>query len=319
MKYFSVALIFLLLFSCGQYSESDRKEIATISYIDRQSGETKTEVVPGEGVMKWLYSTSTGEAALHLLVKRKFVSELGGWYMDTRLSAKRIHKFVVENNINLEECKISNPNEFATFNNFFYRELKADARPIGKNIISPADGKIIAFQSLNNISSFFVKGFKFTIKTFLQDKNLANNYADGAMAIIRLAPADYHRFHFPAGGNVSASKSIKGYYFSVSPLALRGSLKNFCENYREYCILETKQYGDILIADVGATMVGSITQTYKANTDVKKGDEKGYFAFGGSTLVLLFEKDKITFDDDLISNTKNGMETYIKMGESIAK
>ena len=138
------------------------------------------------------------------------------------------------------------------------------------------------------------------------------------MAIIRLAPADYHRYHFPASGIASASVPVKGHYFSVSPLALKGSLKILCENYREFCTLSTADYGDILITDVGATMVGSITQTYKAETEVKKGDEKGYFSFGGSTLVLLFEKDKVVFDKDLILNTKNRFETSVKMGENIA-
>jgi phosphatidylserine decarboxylase len=148
---------------------------------------------------------------------------------------------------------------------------------------------------------------------------LAKKYKDGAMAIVRLAPADYHRFHFPASGKVSASKAINGHYFSVSPLALQRSLKIFCENYREYCILESPTFGDILISDVGATMVGSIIQTYKANSEIEKGDEKGYFAFGGSTLVLLFEKGKADFDADLTSNTKKGFETTIRMGEQIAK
>jgi phosphatidylserine decarboxylase len=101
-------------------------------------------------------------------------------------------------------------------------------------------------------------------------------------------------------------------------LALRGSLKIFCENKREYCTLSTEEFGDILIVDVGATMVGSIIQTYEANSKVKKGDEKGYFAFGGSTLVLLFEKETITFDADLIENTKKGLETTVKVGEKIA-
>jgi phosphatidylserine decarboxylase len=290
----------------------------TIKYIDRASGETRNEKVPGEGMLKWLYSSATGKVALHLLVKRKMVSELGGWYMNSKLSAKRIPAFVKEHHINLEECQINDVSDFPTFNQFFCRKLKKEARPIGENIVSPADGKILAFQSINDVSSFFVKGSEFTLHSFLQDDKLANKYSGGSMAIFRLAPADYHRFHFPASGIVSASKAIKGHYFSVSPFALQSSLKIFCENYREYCIQETSEYGDILISDVGATMVGSIIQTYQANTEIKKGDEKGYFAFGGSTLVLLFEKGKVTFDEDLISNTKNGLETYIRMGENIA-
>lgn len=318
MKYLSLAFVLLVLFSCRQKMESSKK-METINYIDRASGETKTEIVPSEGMLKWLYSSASGKVALHLLFKRKVISSLGGWYMNTKFSAKRIPDFVKEHNINIAECQISDISNFPTFNQFFYRKLKPEARPIGKDIVSPADGKILVFQSINEVPEFFVKGSEFTIESFLQDQELAAKYKDGAMAIIRLAPADYHRFHFPASGKVSASKAIKGHYYSVSPLALQRSLEIFCENYREFCIQETTEYGNVLISDVGATMVGSIIQTYPANTSVNKGNEKGYFAFGGSTLVLLFEKGKITFDEDLLSNTRNGLETYIKMGENIAK
>ncbi|MFV0590515.1 MAG: phosphatidylserine decarboxylase [Draconibacterium sp.] len=289
----------------------------TIKYIERASGETKTENVPGEGMLKWLYASATGKAALHLLVKRKIVSALGGWYMNTGRSAKRIPDFVKEHNIDLNEYEISTVEGYKTFNQFFYRKLKPGARPIGEDIVSPADGKILVFPALNDVSSFFVKGSEFTLSSFLHNEELAKKYANGSMCIVRLAPPDYHRYHFPAPGVASESVKIKGHYFSVSPLALRGSLEIFCQNKREYSILATEGYGDILIMDVGATMVGSIIQTYQSGK-VDKGDEKGYFAFGGSTLVLLFEKGKIRFSPDLIENTDQKLETSIKMGETIA-
>lgn len=291
----------------------------TIKYIERASGETRIEKVPSEGMLKWLYSSATGKVALNKLFKRKIITSLAGWYMDRKFSKKQIPAFIKEHNINVSEFKINDISEFETFNQFFYRKLKPETRPIGEHLISPADGKILVFQSLNDVSSFFIKGSEFNLNSFLQNKELGTKYNDGAMAIIRLAPADYHRYHFPASGKVSESVAINGYYYSVSQLALQGSLHFFCENKREYCKLKTEEYGDILISDIGATMVGSIIQTYPANSSIKKGDEKGYFAFGGSTLVLLFEKGKVTFDEDLISNTKNGLETSIRMGENIAK
>lgn len=291
----------------------------SIRYIDRKSGEQKTEDVPGGGMLKWLYNTSSGKVALNVLFKRKLVSALGGWFMDSRLSAGRVQDFVIQNKVNLNECRISDVKEFHTFNQFFYRKLKADARPLGENIVSPADGKVLAFQTIKDVSSFFVKGTEFTTSDFLQDEELAEKYKEGSMLIVRLAPADYHRFHFPADGIISASKKIDGHYYSVSPLALKKSLEIFCQNLREYSILSNQNYGDILISEVGATMVGGITQTYTSNSEINRGDEKGYFSFGGSTLVLLFEKDKITLDQDLIQNTQNGFETAIKMGESIGK
>jgi len=317
MKYLTLINLLLILCSCRQKVDSNNK-METIKYIDRTSGETRTENVPGEGMLKWLYSTGTGKAALNVLFKRKIVSGVGGWYMDTKLSAKRIPKFVAEHHINLNECEIGDINQFKTFNNFFYRKLKKNARPIGEGIVSPADGRILTFQSLKDIPSFFIKGSEFNLETFLKNKELAKKYETGAMAIIRLAPVDYHRYHFPESGIASESIEIKGHYFSVSPFALRGSLSIFCENKREYCQLQTQNAGDILIVDVGATMVGGITQSYRPDSEVKKGQEKGYFSFGGSTLVLLFEDGKIQFDSDLTGNTKKGLETYIKMGEQIA-
>jgi len=291
----------------------------SIKYIERQSGEVKTENVPGEKLLKWLYCSSVGKVALNVLIKRKIISVLGGWFMNTRWSAKRIPAFANEHNINISELQISQLTAYKTFNAFFYRKLKVGARPLGEHLVSPADGKILVFQHLNEVLSFFVKDVEFQIDSFLQNLELAQKYANGAMAIVRLAPADYHRYHFPASGRASESVKIKGHYSSVSPLALQKSIRIFCENKREYCTLATKNYGDILIVDVGATMVGSIIQTYKTNSKVKKGDEKGYFAFGGSTLVLLFEPGKIQFDSDLLENTQKGMETSIRMGETIAR
>lgn len=317
MKYLGLALLLLTIISCRREVEPDKK-MDTIKYIERTSGEVKTEKVPSDGVLKWLYSSPTGKVALHLLFKRKIVSTISGWYMDSKLSAKRIPKFVSEYNINLNECELNEIQQYKTFNEFFCRKLKKSVRPIEEGVVSPADGKILVFPHLNDVNSFFVKGSEFTLQNFLQDKILTSNYKNGTMAIIRLAPANYHRFHFPASGKASETVKIKGHYFSVSPLALQKSLKIFCENKREYCTLSTENYGDILIVDIGATMVGSIFQTYQPNSNVNKGDEKGYFAFGGSTLVLLFEKGKISFNADLIENTDKGMETSVMVGESIA-
>ncbi len=291
--------------------------MAGISYIDRKNGELRQENVPGVGILNWLYATGSGKLALHLLFKRKLVSALGGWYMNTRHSAKRIPSFVEEHGIDLNEFQISTTKEYKSFNDFFCRKLKKDARVMGEHLISPADGKILVFATLKDVNTFFIKGSEFTLTRFLQNDELAIRYAEGSMAIVRLAPPDYHRYHFPASGIASEPTKIRGHYFSVSPLALRGSLEIFCENKREYCTLATKEYGDMLIADVGATMVGSIIQTYSPG-QVKKGDEKGYFAFGGSTLVLLFEKGKVQFDKDLISNTEKCLETTVRVGETIA-
>ena len=289
----------------------------SIKYTDRKRTTVFEEDVPSGAMLKWFYNVGLGKLALHLLVKRKLFSMLGGWYMNSRFSKGRIQQFIDTYKIDMSVYDIPANGEFRTFNEFFYRTVKPECRPLEDDIVSPADGRILAFQSLKDVSSFFVKGSEFMLESFLQDEKLTHKYADGSMFIIRLAPTDYHRFHFPSSGKISSSKAIKGHYFSVSPLALNKSLEIFCQNQREYSILQTKEYGDILISEVGATMVGSIIQSYQANSEIEKGQEKGYFAFGGSTVVLLFEKGSIKIDEDIVSNTKDGMETLIKMGERI--
>jgi phosphatidylserine decarboxylase len=292
--------------------------MGTIRYIDRKSGSFIKEFVPGEGMLKWLYNSSLGKATLHTLVKRKMLTMLGGWYMSSRFSKKKIDKFIAQYQIDLSNYKITDSKDYLNFNDFFFRKMQASMRPIGDGVVSPADGKVLAFKSIKDISSFFVKGSEFTIQTFLKNEELTKKYADGSMVIVRLAPTDYHRFHFPASGLISESKSIKGRYFSVSPMALKKSLEIFCQNYRTYSTLKTEDFGDIIISEVGATMVGSIIQTYQDNSQIQKGEEKGYFAFGGSTLVLFFEKGKVKLADDLIENTRKGYETAVFIGENIA-
>ena len=173
----------------------------------------------------------------------------------------------------------------------------------------------MAYADISN-SDFIIKGYRFDISSFLNNAKLSQNYLDGTLVIIRLAPPDYHRFHFPISGKVSPVTRIDGDYYSVNPLALRKMTEILCLNKREFTIVTNPLFGDVIMAEVGATMVGSIVQTYTGNT-VNKGEEKGYFKFGGSTVVLLFEKNKIRIDDDLLINTLRGYETAIKEGERI--
>jgi phosphatidylserine decarboxylase len=269
-------------------------------------------------MLKWLYGSFLGKASLHVLFKRKLVSAVGGRFMNSRLSKGRIKKFVRKNGVDMSIFHETDSKSYKHFNEFFYRKIQENQRPIGEDVVSPADGKILAFQKIRDVDSFFIKGSEFSVKSFLGNEELANRFVGGSMAIIRLAPADYHRYHFPVSGHISESKRIKGRFYSVSPLALRKSLEIFCQNQREYSLLESKDFGSVLISEVGATMVGSIIQTYKPGSTVEKGMEKGYFAFGGSTVVLFFEKGKIQFDEDIVENTGKGYETSIQMGQTIA-
>ncbi len=291
-------------------------KIAPVQYIERSTGNIKTEKIEGEAWMKWLYYNPLGELSLHNLVKRKFISEIYGREMDKPSSAKKIAGFVKKYNIDLT---ITQKDSFESFNDFFTRKLKPGARPVCRDstvVVSPADGKILVFKNIGN-NNFFVKGNRFNLNKFLNNNSLAEKYKTGTLIVVRLAPPDYHRYHFPVSGKVSAPVKISGDYFSVSPLALRKIAQIFCMNKREYLEISSPLFGNVIMAEVGATMVGSIIQTYKTNT-VKKGAEKGYFKFGGSTVILIFQNNSITVDSDLLENSAKNFETTVKMGERIA-
>ncbi len=288
-----------------------------IQFIDRKSGEKITETPPGEGFLKFLYHNPFGKLAILPIAKRKFLSSWYGKKMNTPSSIKKIEGFVKDLKINMDEAEKS-IKDYASFNDFFYRKLKPEARPIEQDFVSPGDGKMLAFESIDDIKKFFIKGREFSLTEFLGNKELAKKHKDSSLIILRLAPNDYHRYHFPYNGTPSGMTKIKGDYFSVSPYALASNFtKVFCENKREYCILSSEEKGEIIVAPVGATMVGSIIETFTPNKPVKKGDEMGYFAFGGSTIVLIINKNNIKIDSDILKNTKNRIETFVKMGEKI--
>lgn len=288
-----------------------------IRYIDRSTGKESAEKVPGGKSMDFIYAGYLGKLSLWLLIKRKYFSVRFGKYMSSSRSIKRIDPFVEEHQIDMSEYIVPTKG-FQSFNDFFYRKVKPENRPISEGVVSPADGRVLVFQEIRESYRFFVKGEEFNVPRFLNDEHLAQKYANGAMCIVRLAPVDYHRFHFPVGGSTSTNKMINGHLYSVSPLALRKNMRIFLENKREYTVVSNDQYGKVLVCEVGATLTGGIAQTFEEGAFVEKGAEKGYFYFGGSTVILLFEKGKIKFSEDLITNTNNGLETLLKMGETIA-
>lgn len=287
-----------------------------IQYVQRNNGQTAIEKVPGEKWLRWLYYNPVGGLSLEAVAKRKFLTNWYGKKMDSPESAEKIPGFISDYGIDMTIVRDS---QFASFNEFFYRKLKPESRPIvaeSSAVVSPADGKILVYQHLGE-EDFFVKGHRFRINDFLQNDSLSAFFANGSMAIIRLCPTDYHRYHFPANGSVVYEQKIPGDYYSVSPLAIRKKLEIWGQNKREYTVIRSDYFGDMVMCEVGATMVGGMIKTYE-NHQVEKGEEKGYFKFGGSTVVLIFKPNTIQFHADLIANTLKGLETQVIMGEGIA-
>ena len=289
-----------------------------IQYINRKTGEIEVETPPAEGLLRFLYGNTFGKWAVLPFAKQKMISRRYGKMMDAPSSVKKIPEFVRSLKIDMEEA--AKPiSEYNSFNEFFYRELKEGVRKIESGLVSPGDGRLLAFEQASAVNEFFIKGARFNLSSFLKDDELFQKHRNDAMVILRLAPNDYHRYHFPFEGRASLSKEMKGSYYSVSPIALQRTFtKVFCKNKKEVCTLSTQQHGDILVIPIAATMVGSLNATYKPDSFVSKGQEMGYFAFGGSTVVLLFDSSRFSLDADLLENTRNGIETYVLMGQQIA-
>ena len=283
-----------------------------IKYIDRASKKTKTEDVYGKVFLETLYASNPISYVLRTLFARfAFFSRLYGKMQKSSNSKKKITPFIKKFKVDVTEYEEVDWN---SFNDFFTRKLKKEARSIDLDptkAVIPADGRYYIYPK---ISSFLVKDKKFTLESLLQDEKLAKKYKKGSMVIARLCPVDYHRFHFPCNGKTSSTKCIDGPLFSVNPIALCKKLGILSENKREITTLQSDEFGDVLYIEVGATYVGTIQQVVKPNSYVKKGDEKGYFEFGGSCVILLFEENKIQFEKDLLDHD---IEVFTKMGDTL--
>jgi phosphatidylserine decarboxylase len=183
--------------------------------------------------------------------------------------------------------------------------------------VCPADARTNCFTSVKSSQELWIKGSKFSLESLLGSDELALPFKDGSLAIFRLAPQDYHRFHFPVDGLVTHNSTIEGTYFTVNPMAVRSTVDVFTENVRSITIIDSIHHGKVGYVCIGAMMVGSIVLTSKTGQRVQRMDEHGYFKFGGSTIVLLFEKSKIEFDHDLLENSKTCLETLVKVGNSL--
>jgi phosphatidylserine decarboxylase len=241
--------------------------------------------------------------------------------MNKRISGHRVLPFIVKYNLNVEEFTKS-PFDFKTFNEFFYRTLKKEARPIAEGetvAIFPADGRHLVFPNVDTAEGFYVKGAKFALSELLGDATLANSFAGGSMVISRLCPVDYHRFHFPVTGATSEPRLIPGPLFSVSPIALRKHIDYLVQNKRMITPVESPVFGSVICMEVGATNVGGIVQTFIPGRILEKGAEKGLFKFGGSCVITLFKRDRIAFDADVVEQSKRFVETYSRMGDRLGE
>ena len=289
--------------------------------FNRYSQKLETEHAPCAKWLSFLYRTCFGRILLHLFFKRAWVSRLIGFYMCRAGSKNRIVPFCKTYHIDLSQFE-KDPKDYENFNDFFCRKLKPGARVFNEDIHSayfPADGRHLGFQNIDMMQNFFIKGSSFNLSALLGSKIIAEYFYGGSCVISRLAPVDYHRFHFPCNGIPQKSQWIKGSLFSVHPLALAKSLKIFGENKRCVMILESEVFGKVALIEVGATCVGSIRQTYSPGKPIVAGEEKGFFSFGGSTVITLFQYKRIALAEDLLHFSQQGIELYAHVGDLMGK
>ncbi|KAA8646497.1 putative phosphatidylserine decarboxylase Psd2 [Aspergillus tanneri] len=253
----------------------------------------------------------------------KSMSVKQGKKYDDPASASQIQDFINFHQLDLSEVLLP-LDKFKNFNEFFYRQLKPGARPCSapnepRIVVSPADCRSVVFDRMNEATGIWVKGREFSIDRLLGDAypEDVQRYRNGALGIFRLAPQDYHRFHIPVDGVLGTPKTIGGEYYTVNPMAIRSALDVYGENVRVLVPIDSVAHGRVMVVCVGAMMVGSTVITRQGGEKVSRGDELGYFKFGGSTLLLLFEEGTIKFDSDLVGNSKGPLETLIRVGMSV--
>ncbi|KAI9032676.1 phosphatidylserine decarboxylase-domain-containing protein [Phycomyces nitens] len=238
-------------------------------------------------------------------------------------SASEIEAFVKFHQLDLGEMKES-LSSFKTFNEFFYRELKPGSRPCDSAddscvAVSAADCRLMVFATIDDATRLWIKGIDFGIPKLLNDAQRAKAYDGGALAIFRLAPQDYHRYHSPVDGVITDISYIEGQYYTVNPMAIRTTLDVYGENVRCVVQMKSEQFGNVTVVCIGAMMVGSIVLTAKVGDRLNRTDPLGYFAFGGSTIVVLWEKGRIVFDNDLLENSAKALETLVRVGNHIGR
>lgn len=286
-----------------------------MKYVDRK-GNLTIEENSQDKFLRHLYTDWGGRLCLKILV-RPFISRLAGCFLNTGFSARLIPEFVKRNRISLEEYEDT---VYHSFNEFFTRKVKEGARPIAEGdrvLISPCDGKATVCR-IGRESRLFIKETEYTVEQLLRSRNLAERYVGGYAVILRLTVDDYHRYCYVAEGVKSSNIHLPGKFHTVNPAA-NELFPIYAENTREYCLLKTARFGTIVMMEVGAMLVGRIANLHKSPRKVDKGEEKGCFEFGGSSIVLFIQPGRVRLDYDLIENSENGFETIVRMGERIGE
>lgn len=283
-----------------------------MAWRDRQGN-----LLPGDdgqdAMLEWMYGTAAGQALTKQMI-RPWVSRTAGRLLDSRASALAVAPFRKRAGIDMADFE---QRKFRSFNDFFTRGLAEGKRPVDRvpeHLIAPCDSKLSAYP-IGEDSRFTVKGVAYTLEELLKDASLAERFRGGVLLLFRLTVGDYHRYAYADDGFAGKSVRIPGVFYTVNPAA-SSRLGVYRENTREYCLLESEHFGTVLQMEVGATMVGRIVNL-PGERRVCRGEEKGRFEFGGSTVIVCLQKDRAAVDADILKNTMENDETVVRLGERI--
>jgi phosphatidylserine decarboxylase len=289
-----------------------------IQFWNRHTRQVEVEKVYGDAWLKRGYNHPVGRLLTNSLLSSRPFSQLYGGLQDSRWSARKVEPFIRDFKIDMSEYQ---DGPFANFNQFFIRRFRAGKRPVIQAphlMAAPAEARYLGFEKITEEQKFPVKGTFLSAAGLLGDSEVAKPFVGGPLLLARLCPVDYHRYHFPDDGRILRAWTIHGPYHSVNPVALRARPDIFITNERQAALLETKNFGRLAYIEVGALCVGKIVQSHDPAKPFRRGDEKGYFLFGGSTVIVLGEPGAWKPSVDLLENTRQDRETLVRLGEEIA-
>ena len=262
-----------------------------------------------------LYGNLIGRCFVKILTM-PWISKLGGAVLSTGLSALAIPSFIRNNQIDMSQFEDV---KYRNYNEFFMRKIKPEARVVDmdeNHLISPCDCKLTVLP-VEKDGRFMIKQTSYTLQSLLKDEKEAEHYLGGTLCIFRLTVDDYHRYCYVDDAEVIRKAQIPGILHTVNPIA-NDVYPIYKENTREYCVLFNKKLKRHLMMEVGALMVGKIVN-HPTDSQVRRAQEKGHFMFGGSTVIMVFEKGAVNIDKDILENSENDIETVVRYGMKIGE
>lgn len=279
---------------------------------DKSKNEYYEEIEYGKRKLEFLYNTIIGRLLLKIIFSSRWFSRLQALYQKSSISKYKIKKFIDRYKIDMKRYK--DVSEYKNFSDFFTRKRNIINNSNSNELVSVSDSKVQVFIINSNLM-LNIKNSMYSVKEIIDDDKIVEEFKDGICIVYRLSVDDYHRYMYLDDGTLTNYKKIKGKLHTIRPISYK--YNSFVKNTREVSIMNTNNFGKVIQIEIGAMLVGKIVNNY--NKEFKKLEEKGFFDYGGSTIVQLFKKDVIKIDEEIIENSKNDIETRVEIGMKIGE